>query len=332
MQMGEARSLYNHLPGLLGLGAMLLLPAVVPDPYIWGILVMANLYAFLAAGFDILLGYAGLPVIGYGLFVGVGAYLAALLNLSFGLPPWLTVPLAGLGGAVFGLLLGLSCLRLKGLYLALASFAAAAICEKVVIVFYDLTNGHEGLSGLDPISSHPLLDYYLSLLVMAAGTAALLMVVRSKVGLVLNSIKDNQEAAEAVGIDTTRYKLLAFVLASFLGGVGGGFLGHYTMHVGPNMFGLHIALTIIMIAIVGGLGTITGSIGASYLLIILNEALREVGEARLLIYTVITVVIMLALPKGVMPPLLNLLHRVLRRLTPRRRRGWKGGLGDASDT
>lgn len=305
----------KHLVVLLTIGLLTLLPLVVRDSYIWGILVMANIYAALAAGFDILLGYTGLAVIGYSLFVGVGAYVAAFLNLKLGLPPIVTMFAAGFAGALFGLLLGIPCLRLKGLYLALASLAAASIFEKTVIVFSDYTFGREGLSGLDPISYSPLFDYYASLILMIVSAILLLTVVTSKIGLILNSIRDDQDAAEAVGINTNRYKLLAFLIASFLGGFWGSFMGHYMMHVGPEMFGLYVALTIIMIAIVGGLGTVIGPIGGAYLLIIFNELLRGIGEIRLLIYTVVTVVIMLLLPQGVVPSILRFISSRLIRLS-----------------
>jgi branched-chain amino acid transport system permease protein len=322
----------KHLVALLTVGLLTLLPLVIRDSYIWGILVMANIYAALAAGFDILLGYAGLAVIGYALFVGVGAYVAAFLNLYLGLPPFVTIFAAGFAGALFGLLLGIPCMRLKGLYLALASLAAATICEKTVIVLSDYTFGREGLSGLDPISYSPLFDYYASLILMLASAGLLLSVVRSKIGLILNSIRDDQDAAEAVGINTNRYKLLAFLIASFLGGFWGSFMGHYMMHVGPEMFGLHVALTIIMIAIVGGLGTVMGPLGGAYLLIILNELLRGIGEVRLLIYTVFTVVIMLLLPKGIVPSILRFISLRLSRLSFVFRKTSKGQVNDARST
>ncbi len=292
---------------------LLLLPLLISDRYIWGILVLAHIYAGLACGFDILLGFAGLPVLGFAVFVGVGGYVAAFINLELALSPWVIMPIAGLAGALFGLLLGIPCLRLRGLYLALASFAAMAICEKIVIVFSDYTLGREGLTGLDPISHSRIFDYYVSLIMMLVSAGLLLLLVRSKVGLILNSIRDDEEAAEAVGVNTNRFKLLAFVIASFLGGFWGSFLGHYNMHVGPDFFGLHTALTIIMITIVGGLGTIVGPIAGAFLLIILNELLREIGQARLIVYALTTIVIMLLSPQGMVMPLLGFLGRLVQK-------------------
>ena len=290
------------------------MPGLINDPYIWGILVMANIYAAFGISFDLLLGYTGLAVLGFGLFVGVGAYTAAFLNLYLHLSPWLTMPLAGLVGALFGLIIGLPCLRLRGLYLALASFAGAAICGKLVVVFNDITCGREGLSGIDPISYNSLTNYYTSLILLLISVGILLAIVKSRIGLVLKSICDDETAAEAVGINTKRYKLLTFLISSFMGGLWGSFFAHYMMHVGPSVFDLHMAITIFMVAVVGGLGTIIGPVGGAYLLIIMNELLRGIGEGRLVVYCVVTIVIYLLLPHGIVQPAVNLMSAGLGRI------------------
>lgn len=305
----------NHLLAFIVLLFLFLIPGVIRDPYIWGILVVANIYAAFGISFDLLLGYTGLAVLGFGLFVGVGAYAGAFLNLYLGMPPWLTMPVSGLIGALFGLIIGIPCLRLKGLYLALASFAAAAICEKLVIVFNSVTSGREGLSGLDPISFSNITNYYASLILLLVSTGILLGIVRSKIGLVLKSIRDDETAAKAVGINTNRYKLLTFLISSFMGGFWGSFLAHFMMHAGPGVFGLHMAITIFMVTIVGGVSTIIGPVGGAYLLIIMNELLRGIGEVRLLIYAVITIIIYLFLPQGIVQPTIVFVSTGLRKIS-----------------
>jgi branched-chain amino acid transport system permease protein len=292
---------------------LFLIPVLIRDPYIWGILVLANIYAALGASFDLLMGYTGLGVIGFGLFVGVGGYASAFFNLSFGTPPWVTMPLGGLIGAFFGLMLGISCLRLRGLYLAFASFASAAICEKIILVFHDITNGFEGLSGIVPFSLSRMVNYYGSLTMMLATAGFLLLLVKSRTGLIIQSIRNDQEAAEAVGINTTRYKLVVFLISSFLGGFWGAFMTHYMTHVGPEVFGIRVGILIIMITIVGGMRTVIGSIGGAYLLIIMNELLREIGEFRLLIYSLITIIIFLLMPEGIVPGATQFVSAVLKR-------------------
>ncbi len=295
---------------------LFLIPVLIRDPYIWGILVIANIYAALGASFDLLMGYTGLGVIGYGLFVGVGGYTAASLNLAFGMSPWLTMPLGGLVGAFFGLLLGISCLRLRGLYLAFASFASAAICEKVILVFHDITNGFEGLSGIVPFSLSRIVNYYASLTMMIATAALLFLLVKGKIGLIIQSIRNDQEAAEAVGINTTRYKLTVFLVSSFLGGFWGAFMTHYMTHVGPEVFGIRVGILIIMITVVGGMRTIIGSVGGAYLLIIMNELLREIGEFRLLIYSLITIIIFLVMPEGIVPGVTKFFSTLFKKWNP----------------
>ncbi len=293
-----------------------LIPVLIRDPYIWGILVIANIYAALGASFDLLLGYTGLGVIGYGLFVGVGGYTAASFSLAFGMSPWLTMPLGGLIGAFFGLLLGISCLRLRGLYLAFASFASAAICEKIILVFHDITNGFEGLSGVVPFSLSRIVNYYASLIMMLVTAGFLFVFVKSKMGLIIQSIRNDQEAAEAVGINTTRYKLTVFLVSSFLGGFWGAFMTHYMTHVGPEVFGIRVGILIIMITIVGGMRTIIGSVGGAYLLIIMNELLREIGEFRLLIYSLITIIIFLLMPEGIIPGVTKFISTIFKKRNP----------------
>jgi branched-chain amino acid transport system permease protein len=292
---------------------LFLIPVLIKDPYIWGILVIANIYAGLGASFDLLLGYTGLGVIGYGLFVGVGGYTAAFFNLAFGMPPWLTMPLGGVIGAFFGLLLGISCLRLRGLYLAFASFASAAICEKIILVFHDITNGFEGLSGVVPFSLSRIANYYASLIMMLVTAGFLFFFVKSKMGLIIQSIRNDQEAAEAVGINTTRYKLTVFLVSSFFGGFWGAFMTHYMTHVGPELFGIRVGILIIMITIVGGMRTIVGSIGGAYLLIIMNELLREIGEFRLLIYSSMTIIIFLLMPEGIVPGMTKFVSTIFKK-------------------
>jgi branched-chain amino acid transport system permease protein len=305
----------NHLLAFIVLLFLFLIPGLIQDPYIWGILVMANIYAAFGISFDLLLGYTGLAVLGFGLFVGIGAYAAAFLNLYLGIPPWLTMPLSGIIGALFGVAIGIPCLRLKGLYLALASFAASAICEKLVIVFNNITYGREGLSGLDPISYSKITNYFTSLILLLVSTGILLLIVRSKIGLILKSICDDEAAAEAVGINTNRYKLFTFLVSSFMGGFWGSFLAHYMMHVGPSVFGLHMAITIFMVTVVGGLGSIIGPVGGAYLLIIMNEMLRGIGEVRLLIYSIITIIIYLLLPHGIVQPAIVSASSALRKIS-----------------
>jgi branched-chain amino acid transport system permease protein len=295
------------------LALLSVLPLFTSDIYILGVLVLANLYAIFSASWDILSGYTGKENFGHALFIGAGAYAAAYLNLKLGIPPYLNLIFGGLVGVIFGLLLGIPCLRLKGPYLALATMAAATIAEKLINHFSSITGGEEGLYGLDPITQGPVADYYFSLLLLALTLLVLMSIGYSRYGIILRSIGSDETAAEASGINTTFYKLAAFMISAFFAGVAGAFYAHYQMFAGPSYLGIITSITILIMCIVGGLRTVIGPVLGAYLLTILNEVLRSAGDFRLLLYTGLVVVIVLFLPRGIFNTMLDHLPRMKKR-------------------
>ena len=288
---------------------LLLVPVLTDDLYLIGVLVLANVYAIFASSWDILSGYSGKENFGHTLFIGAGAYGAAYLNLYLGVPPMLNLLLCGLIGAVFGVLIGIPCLPLVGPYLALATMAAASIAERLTMIFSKYTGGEEGLYGLDPITDGPVGDYYLSLILVIITTVILMAIGYSKQGLILRSIKEDETASEAAGINTTRYKLVAFAISAFSAGMGGAFYAHYQMYTVPSSLSIIMAVTIIIVCMIGGMGTIVGPVLAAYMLTVSNEFLRSIGDLRLLVYTGLLVVIVLFLPRGVFTVILERLPR-----------------------
>ena len=284
-------------------------PLITDDLYLIGILVLANVYAIFASSWDILSGYTGKENFGHTLFIGAGAYGAAYLNLYLGVPPLLNLLIGGLIGAIFGVLIGIPCLPLVGPYLALATMAAAGIAERLTLIFSQYTGGEEGLYGLAPITSGPIADYYLSLILVIITTIILMGIGYSKQGLILRSIKEDEAASEAAGINTTRYKLIAFAISAFFAGMGGAFYAHYQMYAGPTSLSIIMAVTIIIISMIGGIGTIVGPVLAAYMLTVSNEFLRSIGDLRLLVYTGVLVLIVLFLPQGIFRVILGRLPR-----------------------
>jgi branched-chain amino acid transport system permease protein len=262
-------------------------------------------YAIFASSWDILSGYTGKENFGHTLFIGAGAYGAAYLNLYLGVSPLLNLLICGLIGAIFGVLIGIPCLPLVGPYLALATMAATGIAERLTLIFSKYTGGEEGLYGLAPITSGPIADYYLSLILVIITTLILMGIGYSKEGLILRSIKEDETASEAAGINTTRYKLIAFAISAFFAGMGGAFYAHYQMYAGPTSLSIIMAVTIIIISMIGGIGTIVGPVLSAYLLTVSNEFLRSIGDLRLLVYTGVLVVIVLFLPQGVFTVILG---------------------------
>jgi branched-chain amino acid transport system permease protein len=288
---------------------LLFVPIVTTDPFVLGVLVLANVYAVFATSWDILSGYTGKENFGHALFIGLGAYGAAYFNTLLGVSPWLNLVLGGLIGAIFGFLIGLPCLPLTGPYLALATVAAAGIAERLTFIFSEVTGGEEGLYGLDPFTDSPVGDFYLSLALLIIVVITLMAIGYSKKGLVLRSILSDKAASEASGIDTNRYKLGAFVVSAFFAGVGGAFYAHYQMYAGPAYLSIVLSVSIIIMSMVGGIGTIVGPVLGAYLLTILNEFLRTIGDLRLLVYSGLLVVILLFLPSGIFATIIERLPR-----------------------
>lgn len=296
--------------GLLGL--LLVMPAVYEDPYLMSVIVLANIYTVYVAAWDLLSGFTGQENFGFALFIGAGAYLIGFLTkYGAAVSPWWGIPLGGLAAAAAGAALGVPCLRLKGPYLALATLAAAAIADRMVIIFSTYTGGEDGIYGVEPLTGSPLGDYYASLIFMAVCVAILYALGRSYIGLLLKGIRQDETAAEASGVNATFYKVAAFVVSAFFGGMAGAFNAHYLGYVGPDaVLASHISLNIIIMAIVGGTGTILNAALGAFTLAIIAEYLKHFGEYHLLIYTSLLIVVLLFMPKGIFATVVDKLVNV----------------------
>lgn len=299
-------------PGLVILAAAYALPLVVSDRYVLELLFLATYYAILAASWDFLSGYTGNINFGHAFFIGGAAFLSAIVNLRLGWPPLVTIPLGALAAAAFGLLVGRATLRLRGPYFAAVTFCFAMVLYKLSRIAWWIAGGEEGLSGLEPLTSDIALDYYLILTTLAASVALLLALGRSSFGLILRSIGQNEDASQACGIDTTRYKVRAFVISAALAGVAGSMYGHFQMHVGPEMAHDSLSAMVLIMAVVGGMGTIVGPVVGAYVLTLANELLRSIGELRLLVYSLAVILVIFVAPRG----LVDVGARIARRLRP----------------
>lgn len=289
------------LPYLVIVSVLSSLPLFIESLYLIDLLILCNIYAVFLASWDLLTGYTGQISFGHSLFIGGGAYTAGMLNFYFDVPPLVTIPLGGLIAAVLGLAIGIPALRLRGPFLALATFAAANVMAVLTSVFWKYTGGEDGLSGISPVVSNPMVLYYLSLALLVGCCGSLLLIVKSRYGLGLLSIREDEAAAMAVGIDIRRYKLATFVTSGFFGGFAGAFYCHMQMHVGTEEFSLGLSILVVLMSIAGGIGTITGPVFGGYLLIFLNEWLRVLEQYRMLIYSGAVLLIFLFLPRGLLP-------------------------------
>ncbi len=310
----------------LGAVAVLLALPVVPGllpSYAVTVLTFTFFYAYLAQAWNVLGGYAGQLSAGHAAFVGVGAYTSAMLALEAGLSPWLGMFAGGALAAGLGAVIGFLGFRfgLRGFYFVLLTVAFAEVC-RIVALNTEAIGGALGLyitfTG-NPAQFQfrdPRAYYYVALGFMLGATALAALMERRRFGIYLAAIREDEGAAEAAGVPTFRYKLLAMVVSSFLTGVGGTFYAFYLFSLQPNsVFGIPLSVEIIVRTVVGGGGTVLGPVVGSFILSPLAELSRfyfaEAGwsGAHLIVYGVLLVVVVLFFPQGAVPGLRRLAGR-----------------------
>jgi branched-chain amino acid transport system permease protein len=268
---------------------LLFLAAMVAVPWVasafWLDVCLRVLIAVIAAvGLNILTGFTGQISLGNAAFLAVGAYATAVLAGRFGLPFPLVIPLAGLITALVGMIFGVPSLRLKGLYLAVATLAAHFVIEFVVSHWESVTGGVNGLSVPSPRAGPLVLasdrQLYLLALPLAAGLLLFARnLFRTKVGKAFVAIRDQDVSAEVMGVDVFRYKLLSFAVSSFYVGVAGSLLAYQARIISPENFPISVAIDQLGMVIIGGLGSLLGAVFGAVFITLLPELLRLVTGA-----------------------------------------------------
>lgn len=298
---GEVLVLPSRVVVFLFFLAVLFLPIVTQDPYLLRILILTSIFAILAASWDLLSGFTGQLNFGHALFFGVGAYTSALLNLHARIPPSGSIPLGALGAVLAGLIIGIPCLRLRGTYLALTTLAFPIILMGIVFAIPDITGGELGISGLDRLSRSRVSDYYITVVLMLGLCTIMWKITDSNTGVIFHAIREDELAVRTAGINTTRYKLLAFSLSGFFAGIAGGLYAHFMRIAGPSTLEVSLSFTVVIWAVFGGIVTIYGPVGAVFILFPVLEFLRFWPEFRMLMFAVIILFILLYMPDGLLP-------------------------------
>ncbi len=262
---------------------LLMLP-LVADAYV---LYVANLIGFAiigAVGLNILTGFTGQISLGHAAFVGVGGYTAAILMTKFNFSFWLALPCAGFVAAGAGLIIGIPSLRVKGLYLCMATLAAQFIFEFIFIHWESMTHGIRGINVPAPVLGNFALDtekrfYFLTLVMVILAVVYARNLVRSRVGRAFVAIRDRDLAAEIMGISLFRYKLTAFAISSFYAGVAGALWVSFMRIVTPEHFPFHLSIQYLAMVIVGGMGSVLGSIFGAIFMVLTPEVLNVLSAA-----------------------------------------------------
>jgi branched-chain amino acid transport system permease protein len=304
----------------LALGALLAATATAPawvwNPYHLHTLIMAGIFAVLALSLNLLLGYTGQLSLGHAAFFGIGAYATALLTVKVEWSPWLGLLAAIALPAAAGWLIGRLALKLRGAYFVLLTISFAGVISLVSVNWMDLTNGPLGIPGVPPVQialpGLPVLSlrtksayYYLVLAAVAACYLLCHLVIRSRIGRALVALRENETLAESVGIDGTHYLVLAAVISAAMAGLAGGLYAHYTRFVSPEVFLFSYTVTMVIMVVAGGKGTLAGPVLGAVIFTALPEALRALTswQWQMLLYGVLLIAVLMFLPRGIVPAL-----------------------------
>jgi len=301
---GDVLAIPGRLIALIFFLLLFILPLITQEPYTLRILIFSNIFAIFAVSWDFLSGYTGQVNFGHALFFGVAAYTAAMLNKYLGLQPWATIPIGAIVAVGAGVLMCLPALRLRGPYLSLVTLAFPLILLSVIKAFPDVTGGEHGITGLTRLSDSRITDYYISAVVMTISVFIMWKLTDAKsalvrTGIILHAIREDEIAARASGINTIRYKMLAFAVGGFFAGIAGGLFAHFMRIAGPSTLDLMLSFQAIIWTVFGGIVSIYGAVVGVYFLYPLMEFLRVIPELRILIFAAIVIVILLFMPEGI---------------------------------
>ncbi|SHH90332.1 branched-chain amino acid ABC transporter permease [Clostridium intestinale] len=266
----------------------------VINSYYSGILVLAFINIILAVSLNLVVGFTGQLALGHAGFMAIGAYLSAYLSKTYHLPFILVLVLGGLLASALALIVGVPTLKLKGDYFAITTLAFGEII-KGIITNTDLIGGARGLSGI-PRNT----NFSWAFIIMVLSVLVIYNIIHSSPGRAMISVRENEIAAEAMGINTFKYKLLAFIIAAFIAGVAGGLYAHYYTFIQPQSFNFMKSIEILTFVVFGGMGSLSGSVIATFILTALPEALRSLQDFKNIIYPVALIALMIFRPEGLL--------------------------------
>jgi len=289
---------YLVLPRLVLICGLLIAPLVMPSMYWQRVISIVCIYCLLAISFDFLAHFVGLVSLGGAFFIGVGSYLAAILNTYWGLSPVLTIPLATIFGALICTILLLPCLPLRGVYFAIVTLMYPLALARIIEAL-DIFGGTDGIMGVTSFPGRWVELYFMvgMVLIFLFGMRRL---VNEDIGLVFRAVKDNDQAVRASGMNVTFFKAIGVCIASAMGCLGGACLVHIYMWAGISQFALDFSILPIAATVIGGAGTLVGPVIGCIILVPISELLRTFGTLRIVFYSLILVAFIVFRSEGLM--------------------------------
>ena len=285
-------------------GLLVVAPFVLNDHYI-SALVLAAIYTVITAGLNLFMGYTGQISFGHNAFAAIGGYVSAIVSMQTGWSPCMTMIIAAAAAAVVALIVGYPTLRLRGHYLAMATLALGLIATEIATQWKTMTQGLFGISaipafGFGSWSLSSDLSFYIAYwLIAGVAVAVAYQVTHSRVGLAFRALATNEDAAQSLGVNVARFKLIAFVMSAVFASIGGSMLAHYVTYISPEVFGLYMVILVFTMLFVGGISTTLGPLIGAIIITIFPEVLRQFHSARELLYGLVLLLILLFAPRGV---------------------------------
>jgi branched-chain amino acid transport system permease protein len=285
--------------------------------YVVLVFMLFGLYLALAQMWNLLAGFSGLISLGQQIFIGLGGYTLAVMTIYYGLPIWLSILWGGIVSVLFALIISAPIFRMSGVYFAIGSWIVA---EALMIWFSNWTYTKQGMGlFIKAATKMSITHIYFAAIAVGIGSVAVVyLILRSRLGLSLMAMRDDQEASECVGVDSFKSKLACFLIAAFVTGITAGVLYLNQIFIQPyKAFGIEWTVRLCFIVIIGGIGTIEGPILGAVIFVLLQQLFAEYASISLILLGSVSVLIMVLLPKGIMGSIQEKLRFEL--LSPRRR-------------
>jgi branched-chain amino acid transport system permease protein len=299
------------------LALLLALPRIL-DSYVVHILVLSIIFAIFALAYDIVLGTMGQFSFGHHALWGLGAYISGLLALDVGVSVWLSIPIATIGTALMGLIIGLISLRLRGAYLGIITLGFAMITEVIAGRWDSITHGFYGVKGIPSpeffgtIINQPSSYYYLVLTILLVVIFVISRMHSSRFGRGLDALRRNEKRAVSLGIPVFKYFVIAFTISAAISGLAGACYAHYVRTLTPpTTFSIWYLWVALVIVLIGGSGTIGGPLIGSLIFVFVPEFLRMAEEYRFAVFGAIVVAVVIFMPGGIYARLVSLWNRFI---------------------
>ena len=283
----------KHILTLAGLYAVLSLVPLGLSEYYIHVLNISCYYVVMAASWNLIAGYTGQFSLAHHAFAVMGGYTSALLVIHFKIPILLGIPVGGLLAAAVGFFLGTLCLKMRAIYLGLSTWAFSETFRITLSMSYKLTRGDLGLSTPTLLETGRAFNYfYIFLLLAIVCLFIIYKIIHSRIGYYMRAIRDDEEAALCMGVDTVKWKRFVFATSGFFAGIAGGFFAHYIGLLSPVSVDFNEMAILIIMVITGGLRTFAGPIIGAIFIEILSELLREYGEIRMVLFALMVIILM----------------------------------------